>query len=106
MRSLLVLTSILAFAAPASFAAAQPARDAGLLIPGGVHIGSVIKDAKGQALGVVERLVGLAGGPPTQVQIRDGSVLRTLPIKGLTPEGGAYMTVLTRAEFQALPPAD
>jgi hypothetical protein len=65
-------------------------------------VGSPVKDAKGQAIGVIEKVV-FAAGKPRQVQVRQGSVLRTLPVDGLTAQNGGYVTVLTKAEFEALP---
>ncbi len=68
-------------------------------------VGATVKDAKGQVLGVIEKVI-VADGRPRQVQIRDGRALRTLPVDGLTSTGGVFVTVLTKAEFQALPVAE
>ena len=65
-------------------------------------VGAAVKDVKGQAVGVIEKVVVVAGRP-RQVQVRQGPVLRTLPIDGLYREGAAYVTVLSKAEFDALP---
>ena len=68
-------------------------------------VGAVVKDSKGQVLGVVERVI-VADGRARQVQVRDGRTVRTLPVDGLTADGAAYVTVLTKAEFQALPASE
>lgn len=95
MRSLALLLAAGAIAAAMATAAAAQAPS----------VGAVVKDAKGQVLGVVEKVI-VADGKPRQIQIRDGRVLRTLPVDGLTTDGTVFVTVLTKAEFDALPSAD
>lgn len=68
-------------------------------------VGAVIKDPEGKALGVIEKVVPETGAP-RQVLVRDGRVLRTLPIRGLTQKDGGFVTVLSKAEFMALPVSD
>jgi enterochelin esterase-like enzyme len=65
--------------------------------------GEKLKDAKGAVLGHIERVVSDAGGRPRQVLVRVARVLHVLPIDALTRSGDAYVTVLSRAELEALP---
>ena len=65
-------------------------------------VGATVKDSAGHTVGVIEKVV-LVGNQPRQVQIRQGAVVRTLPIRGLTSRDGAYVIVLSKAEFDALP---
>ncbi len=96
------LVSILAFsaallAAPLALAQAPPA--------GAPPIGAKVKDDKGKAVGQVEKVILGPDGKPAQVLVRVDRVLRTLPVEALTPSGGDYVSVLSRAEIAALPPA-
>jgi len=68
-------------------------------------IGAPVKDAAGRPVGVIEKVV-YVDGRARQVQIRQGPALRTLPVDGLSLQGGAYVTVLSKAEFEALPVSD
>jgi hypothetical protein len=65
-----------------------------------------LKDPQGAILGQIERVISDADGRPRQVLVRVARVLRALPIDALTASGDAYVTVLSRAELEALPPAD
>jgi hypothetical protein len=65
--------------------------------------GEKLKDAKGAVLGQIERVVSDADGHPRQVLVRVARVLHVLPIEALTRSGDAYVTVLSRAELEALP---
>jgi len=65
-------------------------------------VGATVKDPTGKVLGVVEKVI-VADGRPRQIQVRDGGALRTLPVAGLTADGAAFVTVLSKAEFDALP---
>ncbi len=71
-----------------------------------VFVGAALKDQKGAVLGHIEKVVPDAAGRPRQVLVRIARVLRTLPINALAASGDAYVTVLTRAEVEALPPSD
>jgi hypothetical protein len=68
-------------------------------------VGAPVKDSKGAPVGVVDKIV-YVDGKPRQVLIREGSVVRTLPINGVIAKDGGYAIELTKAEFQILPPAD
>jgi hypothetical protein len=69
-------------------------------------VGAAVKDKNGVSLGVVERVVNGPDGRPYQVLVRQGQVLRPLLVEGLEQKSGAFVTVLTRAEFEILPVAD
>ena len=69
-------------------------------------VGAKVKDGKGKAVGLVEKVILGPDGKPKQVLVRVDRVLRTLPIEALTPAGGEYVCVLSRAEISALPPSD
>ena len=69
-------------------------------------IGAKVKDDKGKAVGQVEKIITGRDGKPKQVLVRVDRVLRALPVEALTPSGGQYVSVLSRTELAALPPAD
>ena len=69
-------------------------------------VGAKVKDDKGKAVGQVEKIINGPDGRPQQVLVRVDRVLRTLPVEALTPSGGDYVSVLSRAEIAALPPSD
>jgi hypothetical protein len=69
-------------------------------------VGAKVKDDKGKAIGQVEKIIPGPDGQPRQVLVRVDRILRTLPVEALTPAGGAYVSVLSRAEVAALPPSD
>ncbi len=68
--------------------------------------GEKLKDAKGATVGQVEKVINDADGRPVQVLVRVSRVLRVLPVDALTRSGDAYVTVLSRAELESLPPAE
>lgn len=65
-------------------------------------VGAVVHDSDGKPVGVIEKVV-VQDGAPRQVQVRDGRVLRTLPIRGLIEKDGGLFLLLSKAEFLALP---
>lgn len=69
-------------------------------------VGAKVKDDKGKAIGQVEKVIPGPDGQPKQVLVRVDRILRTLPVEALTPSGGDYVSVLSRAEVAALPPSD
>ncbi len=69
-------------------------------------VGAKVKDDKGKAIGQVEKVIPGPDGQPKQVLVRVDRILRTLPVEALTPAGGGYVSVLSRAEVAALPPSD
>ena len=69
-------------------------------------VGAKVKDDKGKAIGQVEKVIPGPDGQPKQVLVRVDRILRTLPVEALTPSGGGYVSVLSRAEVAALPPSD
>ena len=102
-RPLAVLAAALALApALAPPAQAQAEAQTRVLAP---PVGARVVDSKGKPVGRVERVIAGPDGQPQQVLVRVDRVLRTLPVDALTPSGGAYASVLTRAEIAALPPA-
>jgi hypothetical protein len=68
--------------------------------------GAKVVDAKGKAVGQIERVISGPGGQPLQVLVRVDRVLRTLPADALTPTAKGYASVLSRAEIAALPPSE
>jgi hypothetical protein len=93
------ILAILLLAAP-SLAAAQTR------LPAAPPVGATVKDDKGKAVGEVEKVILGPDGQPRQVLVRVDRVLRTLPVEALTPAGGGYVSVLSRAEVASLPPSD
>jgi len=75
------------------------------LVAAAPPIGAKVTDAKGKAVGRVERIIQGPDGQPKQVLVRVDRVLRTLPVEALKPAGGGYAAVLSRAEIAALPPS-
>ncbi len=69
----------------------------------GPQPGEKVKDAQGVVAGPIERIVVDADGHPRQVEVRIGGLLRVLPVAALSRSGDAYVTVLSRAELDALP---
>jgi hypothetical protein len=69
-------------------------------------VGAKVKDGQGKAVGQVEKVILGPDGKPKQVLVRVDRILRTLPLDALTPAGGDYVCVLSRAEIVALPPSD
>lgn len=69
-------------------------------------VGASVKDKNGLPLGVIEKVVVDKAGAPYQVLVRQGRVLRPLPVDGLSLKGGAYVCVLSKAEFEILPPVE
>jgi hypothetical protein len=69
-------------------------------------VGATVKDVKGLNIGTVERVVLGRDGAPRQVLVRGGRVLRPLPIDGLAFKDGAYVTPLSKAEFEILQPSE
>lgn len=65
-------------------------------------VGAAVRDVGGKTLGVIEKVV-MENGAPRQVQIRDGRVLRTVPVRGLVAKDGGFVLVISKAEFLALP---
>jgi hypothetical protein len=103
----------------AALAALALALAAALVQPGSAHaqaqgqgqvqappIGARVVDSKGKAVGRIERVIAGPDGRPQQALVRVDRVLRTLPVDALTPSGGVYASVLTRAEIAALPPSE
>lgn len=99
----LCLTAALAWG---PYAAAQPASTDNTPPAAAPQPGQKLKDAKGATLGQIEKIISDADGRPRQVLVRVTRVLRVLPIDALTRSGDAYVTVLSRAELEALPAAD
>lgn len=81
----------------------QPAAHAQPAPADAPRVGEKLRDAKGLLLGQIERVIPDADGRPRQVLVRVTRVLRVLPMDGLTPSRDGYVTVLTRAELEALP---
>ncbi len=100
---ILCLTAALAWG---PYAAAQPAASADAPAAEAPQPGQKLKDAGGVTLGQIEKIISDADGRPRQVLVRVTRVLRVLPIDALTRSGDGYVTVLTRAELEALPAAD
>jgi hypothetical protein len=69
-------------------------------------VGAKVKDDKGKAIGQVEKVIPGPDGQPKQVLVRVDRILRTLPVEALSPSGGDYVSVLSRAEVASLPPSD
>ncbi len=69
-------------------------------------VGAEVVDAKGKAVGKIEKIILGPGGQPVQVMVRVDHVLRTLPVDALAPKGANYESVLSRAEIAALPPSE
>lgn len=69
--------------------------------------GRTVRDPKGVALGVVEKLVRDRTGRPAQVLVRvqghPSAGLRSLAVSGLVADGAGFSTPLTKAEFDAMP---
>ncbi len=74
--------------------------------PGGPRPGQALKDAAGATLGRIEKIIVDAAGRPRQALVRVTRVLRVLPLDALTRSGDTYVTVLSRAELEALPQAE
>ena len=70
------------------------------------QIGQKLKDSKGAVVGEVEKIIADTDGRPRQVLVRVMRVLRALPLDSLVRIGDSYVTVLSRAELEALPSAD
>jgi hypothetical protein len=68
--------------------------------------GAKLKDARGVTVGQIEKVISNLDGRPRQVLVRVTRVRRTLPVDALTRVGDAYVTALTRAELEALPPSN
>jgi rRNA processing protein Gar1 len=69
-------------------------------------VGAEVVDAKGKAVGKIEKVISGPAGQPLQVMVRVDHVLRTLPVDALAPKGANYASVLSRAEIAALPPSE
>jgi hypothetical protein len=69
----------------------------------GPQVGEKVKDAQGKVAGPIERVVFDADNRPRQVEVRVGGMLRVLPIAALSRAGDTYVSVLSRAEIDALP---
>jgi len=95
--------ALLALAALAAGVMMQPSVAAAQAAP---PVGSPVKDKAGATIGVVERIILGQDGRPYQLMIRQGAVLRPLLAEAVTPRGGGYVTVLSKAEFEILPAAD
>ena len=65
-----------------------------------------VVDAKGKAVGRIERIINGPDGQPVQVMVRVDRILRTLPAHALTPGPKGYASVLSRAEIAALPASE
>lgn len=91
---------VLISAVPAAVHAQAPALSSARLI------GVEIRDAKGKAVGRVERVISGPDGRPVQALVRVDRILRTLPVEALAPSNDGYTSVLSRAEIAALPPSD
>ncbi len=72
----------------------------------GPHAGQKIKDGKGNVLGQIERVIADPAGQPRQVVVRVQRVAHVLPVDALSRSGDAYVTVLSKAEIEALPAAE
>ncbi len=104
LRAGLVALCVLAgLSAPQALA--QPNAPAGLQTVAPAP-GQKLKDSKGVTVGQVEKVIADGDGRPRQVLVRVTRVLRVLPVDALTRSGDGYVTVLTRAELEALPPAE
>jgi hypothetical protein len=68
--------------------------------------GAKLKDARGVTVGQIEKVLTTGDGRPRQVLVRVTRIRRTLPVDALTRVGDAYVTALTRAELESLPPSD
>lgn len=99
MKPASILAVLLLAASPLA-AAAQPRPQAA------PAVGAKVKDDKGKAVGEVEKVILGPDGQPRQVLVRVDRILRTLPVEALTPAGGGYVSVLSRAEVAALPPSE
>lgn len=97
------LRSILALLAAAVAVGLYAAPAAAQAVP---PVGAIVKDKAGLTIGVVERVVLGQDGRPYQLMIRQGPVLRPLLIEAISAKGGAYVTVLSKAEFEILPTAE
>jgi hypothetical protein len=69
----------------------------------GPQVGEKIKDSSGAVAGPIEKVVVDAQGRPRQILVRIAGQLRVLPIAALSRSGDAYVSVLSRAELDALP---
>ena len=72
----------------------------------GPHAGQKLKDGKGNVLGQIERVIADPAGQPRQVVVRVQRVAHVLPVDALSRSGDAYVTVLSKAEIEALPAAE
>jgi len=70
-------------------------------------VGKPVRDADGKVLGVIEKVITGADGRIRQIQVRTrkgpSSILRTLPFASLKAEGDGFVSVLTQAEYNAIP---
>jgi hypothetical protein len=106
-RSLLPLALGLATAVAAGgVASAVLAQPAAASAPASVA-GKPLRDETGKTLGVIEKVITSADGRIRQVQVRTRkgpvSALRTLPFGTLRFESDGYVTVLSQAEYEAIP---
>lgn len=69
--------------------------------------GKLVRDADGKTLGTIEKAITNAKGDIRQVLVRTkkgpSSILRALPFSSLKAEGDGFVTVLTQAEYEAIP---
>lgn len=111
MRAFLIGLTGAATLVVAGAASAQVDSNARSSSSASVAQGQTVRDSKGAVVGKVESVSRGRDGLPSQVLVRVGGVarvgstLKALPAAGLQPKGGEAVTVLTRAELDAMPDA-
>jgi hypothetical protein len=99
----IVLSAAIAVGAAPVAALAQPTPAAA---PAAL-VGKPVRDADGKTLGVIEKVITAADGRIRQIQVRTRrgpvSILRTLPFASLKADGDGFVSVLTQAEYEAIP---
>lgn len=105
LRAALIALSVLGIAAPA----AAPARAQSASSAADALIGKAVISSDGKTLGVVERAITTADGRVRQVLVRtrkgSATILRTLPFGSLSQGEKGLTTVLSEAEYVAIPPS-
>ena len=70
-------------------------------------VGKPVRDVDGKTLGAIEKVITAADGRIRQVQVRTRkgpvSALRTLPFGSLKADSDGFVSVLSQAEFDAIP---
>jgi hypothetical protein len=102
VRAIVLAAALVGGAAPLG-AQAQPVPAAA---PAAL-VGKPVRGADGKTLGVIEKVITAADGRIRQIQVRTRrgpvSILRTLPFASLKAEGDGFVSVLTQAEYDAIP---